>query len=140
MMVGFLRLTVIGSVLGTCIKRLHIYVCNVISWKLSMMKQRYQLTFVKHANNFCVKALSKVVAFDFQNENYNLYLKQTPVAPSLDLSIIRSGHVMCGVKARIEMEGLKCQRTQQLSRGASEEDNVFMLEGILAKCLIFDNH
>jgi hypothetical protein len=26
------------------------------------------------ANNFCVKASSKVVAFDFQNKNYNLYL------------------------------------------------------------------
>jgi hypothetical protein len=92
------------------------------------------------ANNFCVKALSKAVAFDFQNKNYNLYLRQTPVAPSIGLSIMRLHHVMCGVKARIEMEGLKCQHTKQLSHGASEENGVLMLEGILTKCLIFDDH
>jgi hypothetical protein len=47
---------------------------------------------------------------------------------------------MWGVKARIEMKGLKCQRTKQLSHASSEEDDVLMLEEILAKCLIFDNH
>jgi hypothetical protein len=52
---------------------------------------------IMHANIFCVKASSKAVAFEFQNENYNLYLKQTPVALSIDLSIMRLHHVMCGV-------------------------------------------
>ncbi len=95
---------------------------------------------IMRANNFCVKALSKVVAFDFRNKNYNLYLKRTPVSPSLELLIMRSRHVMCGMKAKIEMEGLPEYCSKKLSCGVSEEDEVMMLEGILAKCLVFTNH
>jgi hypothetical protein len=53
---------------------------------------------------------------------------------------MRSRHVMCGMKARIEMEGLPENCSKKLARGASEEDDVMMLEGILAKCLVFTSH
>ncbi len=65
---------------------------------------------IMRANSFCVKASTKAVAFDFENENYNLYLKRTPIALTLDLAIIRSHHVMCGMKARIEMSGISPYR------------------------------
>ena len=95
---------------------------------------------IMRANNFCVKASTKAVAFDFENENYNLYLKRTPLASMLDLSIIRSHHVMCGIKAQIKMSALSQYRKKQLARGASEEDDVIMLEALLTKCLVFTMH
>ena len=95
---------------------------------------------IMRVNCFCVKASTKAVAFDFENENYNLYLKQTPIASRLDLAILRSRHVMCGMKARIEMAGSNRYRKKQLARGASEEEDVIMLEALLTKCLVFTTH
>jgi hypothetical protein len=61
---------------------------------------------IMRANNFCVKSPGKTVAFDKENENYNLRLKRTPVTMSLDVAIMRSCHVMIGDKAAKEMWGV----------------------------------
>jgi hypothetical protein len=46
-----------------------------------------------------MKSSGRGVAFDEQNEHYNLQLKKTPVAPSLDLAIAQLRHAFLGVKA-----------------------------------------
>ncbi len=45
---------------------------------------------IMRANNFCVKPLGRAIAFDKENEHYNLLLKRNPVTPCLDLAIWRS--------------------------------------------------
>jgi hypothetical protein len=61
---------------------------------------------IMRANSFCVKSSGRGVAFDKQNEHYNLRLKNTPVAPLLDLAIVQSLHAILGVKAAKELWGL----------------------------------
>jgi hypothetical protein len=42
---------------------------------------------IMRVNNFCVKYSGRAVAFDNENEYYNMLLKETPVTPSIDVAI-----------------------------------------------------
>ena len=132
----------IGLVLGKKNKKTRYFClqCYFIETFYDESKVSAYICEIMRANNFCVKASKKAVAFDFEDENYNLYLKRTPIALTLDLSIMRSRHVMCKMKAQIEMEVISWYCKKQLARGALEEDDVIMLEVILAKCLVFTKH
>jgi hypothetical protein len=55
------------------------------------------------ANNFCVKNSGGAVAFDDENEYYNMLLKKTPVMLLIDVAINRSHHVMIAHKTAREM-------------------------------------
>jgi hypothetical protein len=90
-------------------------------------------------NSFYVKASGRAVAFDVQNKNYNLLLKNIPISPSLDLSIMGSRHVMVGDKSSKEMWGLPRQRNGMI-RGTLLETDILELESIIISCRIFVTH
>ncbi len=60
---------------------------------------------IMSANNFCVKYSGIAVAFDNENDYYNMLLKKTPVMPSIDVAVTRSRHVMIAHKAARELWG-----------------------------------
>jgi hypothetical protein len=94
---------------------------------------------IMHANAFCVKATGGAVAFDEQNEYYNLRLKKTPVTPLLDLAIMRLHHAMVGDKAAKEMWGLTGQCSGTI-RGRVLESEISKFECVLNSCCIFVDH
>ena len=93
---------------------------------------------IMRANVFCVKLSSRVVAFDEQNENYNLCLKQTPTTSSLDIAIMRLCHVMAGDKAAKVLWGVPIRRDR--TRGTSLAEDTLELEGVLFAANVFVHH
>jgi hypothetical protein len=90
------------------------------------------------ANTFCVNRSGHAVAFDEQNESYDLLLKRTPPTSSIDIVVARSRHVIVADKAAKELWGLT--RPRASIRGSSLEDDIIMIETILCRFDIFNNH
>jgi hypothetical protein len=88
---------------------------------------------IMRANNFCVQYSGKAVAYDDENEYYNMLLKKTPGMPLIDIAITRSHNVMIAHKAAREMWGnpIICKN----ARGASLEHNIIKIECVISSCM-----
>ena len=91
---------------------------------------------VMRVNNICVLSDSKRgVAYDFVNELYNLWLKQTPTTPFIDTAVERSRHTIVQRFCAGEMFNTKVSNTD--TSGRSENEDRIKIECVLTRAGVF---
>jgi hypothetical protein len=93
---------------------------------------------IMRANNICVKPSGRAIAFNEENEHFNLLLKRTPVTPSLNVAIWRDQDVIVGQKAAMELWHIPCRHSR--FSGTSLEANIMELEELLLLSNVFASH